>query len=377
MRPTRWRRWPKSTCTPCRRRGNCIRNVTADHFAGAAIDEIEDPRIWAEIVRQWSTLHPEFTFLPRKFKIAITGSPNDRAAVRVHDIGLRLWRNEQGEVGFEVIVGGGLGRTPMIGKTLREFLPKRRAARLSRGDAARLQSLRPARQPLQGAHQDPGARDRRGEDARGGRGRVCRDPRRRAAACRPKPSRRSPVSSRRRNCRRGLRVGPGRGAAPQRSGLRAVAQVQRRAAPRAGLRHRHGLAEAGRRAAGRRQRRADGRRRRHRRGLQPGRAAGQPRAEPDLPACRRRGPAAGLPLAGGAGLRRSQCRQDHRHHRLPGARLLRAGQCALDPGGAAHLQPFREPRAAARYRRPEDQDLGLHQRLRPSPCRPYRHPRRR
>lgn len=104
--------------------GNCIRNVTADHYAGAAIDEIEDPRIWAEIVRQWSTLHPEFTFLPRKFKIAITGSPNDRAAVRVHDIGLRLWRNGQGEVGFEVIVGGGLGRTPMIGKTLREFLPK-------------------------------------------------------------------------------------------------------------------------------------------------------------------------------------------------------------------------------------------------------------
>ncbi len=104
--------------------GNCIRNVTADHFAGAAIDEIEDPRIWCEIVRQWSTLHPEFSFLPRKFKIAITGSPNDRAAVRVHDIGLRLWKNGQGETGFEVIVGGGLGRTPMIGKTLREFLPR-------------------------------------------------------------------------------------------------------------------------------------------------------------------------------------------------------------------------------------------------------------
>ena len=104
--------------------GNCIRNVTADHFAGATADEIEDPRIWAEIVRQWSTLHPEFTYLPRKFKIAITGSPNDRAAVRVHDIGLRLWRNDEGEVGFEVIVGGGLGRTPMIGKTLRAFLPR-------------------------------------------------------------------------------------------------------------------------------------------------------------------------------------------------------------------------------------------------------------
>ncbi|MBS0522469.1 MAG: nitrite/sulfite reductase [Proteobacteria bacterium] len=104
--------------------GNCVRNTTADHFAGAAIDEIEDPRVWCEIVRQWSTLHPEFSFLPRKFKIAITGSPNDRAAVRVHDIGLRLWKNACDEVGFEVIVGGGLGRTPMIGKTIREFLPK-------------------------------------------------------------------------------------------------------------------------------------------------------------------------------------------------------------------------------------------------------------
>src|SRR5215468_8598383 len=104
--------------------GNVVRNVTADHYSGVAVDEIEDPRIWCEIVRQWSTLHPEFSFLPRKFKIAITGSPNDRAAVRVHDIGLRLWCNAEHEVGFEVIVGGGLGRTPMIGKTLREFLPR-------------------------------------------------------------------------------------------------------------------------------------------------------------------------------------------------------------------------------------------------------------
>jgi sulfite reductase (NADPH) hemoprotein beta-component len=104
--------------------GNVIRNTTADHFAGAAADEIEDPRVWCEIIRQWSTLHPEFSFLPRKFKIAVTGSPNDRAAVRVHDVGLRLWRNPEGQVGFEVIVGGGLGRTPLIGKTIREFLPK-------------------------------------------------------------------------------------------------------------------------------------------------------------------------------------------------------------------------------------------------------------
>ncbi|MEM5502276.1 nitrite/sulfite reductase [Ahrensia kielensis] len=104
--------------------GNCIRNVTADHFSGAAADEIEDPRPTAELLRQWSTDHPEFQFLPRKFKIAITGAPNDRAVTKAHDIGLRMVRNEAGEPGYEVIVGGGLGRTPMVGKTMREFLPK-------------------------------------------------------------------------------------------------------------------------------------------------------------------------------------------------------------------------------------------------------------
>jgi len=104
--------------------GNCIRNVTADHLAGVAPDEIEDPRPWCEYIRQWATLHPEFSFLPRKFKIAVTGSPQDRAASKVHDIGLHLVRNAAGEIGFEVLVGGGLGRTPMIGHVIREFLPK-------------------------------------------------------------------------------------------------------------------------------------------------------------------------------------------------------------------------------------------------------------
>ncbi len=102
--------------------GNCIRNVTSDQYAGVAADELEDPRVWCEIIRQWSTLHPEFSFLPRKFKIAVTGSPNDRAAVQVHDIGLRMHRNDDGQAGFEVIVGGGQGRTPHIGKTIREWL---------------------------------------------------------------------------------------------------------------------------------------------------------------------------------------------------------------------------------------------------------------
>jgi sulfite reductase (NADPH) hemoprotein beta-component len=104
--------------------GNCIRNVTADHFAGIAPDEIDDPRPYCEIIRQWSTLHPEFSYLPRKFKIAVTGSPADRAASEVHDIGLHLKRDANGQIGFEVLVGGGLGRTPIIGKVIREFLPR-------------------------------------------------------------------------------------------------------------------------------------------------------------------------------------------------------------------------------------------------------------
>ncbi len=103
--------------------GNTIRNVTADHFAGAAADEIADPRPVAELIRQWSTDHPEFQFMPRKFKIAITGSPNDRAVTRAHDIGLRMVEKD-GARGFEVLVGGGLGRTPMIGKVITEFLPE-------------------------------------------------------------------------------------------------------------------------------------------------------------------------------------------------------------------------------------------------------------
>ena len=102
--------------------GACIRNTTTDPFAGVSADEIEDTRPWCEMIRQWSTLHPEFAYLPRKFKIAVSGSSSDRAASQVHDIGLHLYHNEQGEMGFEVLVGGGLGRTPVIGKTVRKFL---------------------------------------------------------------------------------------------------------------------------------------------------------------------------------------------------------------------------------------------------------------
>jgi len=103
--------------------GNCIRNITADHLAGVAADELEDPRPYCELIRQWATLHPEFSYLPRKFKIAVTGAPTDRAASEVHDVGLHLKRGAGGTLGFEVLVGGGLGRAPAIGQVVREFLP--------------------------------------------------------------------------------------------------------------------------------------------------------------------------------------------------------------------------------------------------------------
>ncbi len=105
--------------------GNNLRNVTADQWAGVAPEEIEDPRIWSEIIRQFTTLHPEFSFLPRKFKIAITASEQDRAAIKIHDVGLQLKKNEAGETGFEVLVGGGLGRTPFIAKPVKDFVPGR------------------------------------------------------------------------------------------------------------------------------------------------------------------------------------------------------------------------------------------------------------
>jgi sulfite reductase (NADPH) hemoprotein beta-component len=104
--------------------GNCIRNVTSDHLAGVTPDELEDPRPWCEIIRQWSTFHPEFAYLPRKFKIAVTGAPQDRAASLVHDVGVHIVKNAAGELGFEILAGGGLGRTPIIGHVVRDFLPR-------------------------------------------------------------------------------------------------------------------------------------------------------------------------------------------------------------------------------------------------------------
>ena len=152
--------------------GNCVRNVTADPFAGAANDELEDPRPWCEILRQWSTLHPEFSWLPRKFKIAISGAAEDRAAIAFHDIGLKIVRGANGENGFRVFVGGGMGRTPYVGQEIRAFLPKEHLLSYIELILRVYNLLWPPRQHPQGAHQDPGQSARHRHIPRGGRGRL-------------------------------------------------------------------------------------------------------------------------------------------------------------------------------------------------------------
>jgi hypothetical protein len=268
--------------------GNCIRNVTSDPYSGVASEEVEDPRITAEMLRQWSSLHPEFTYLGRKFKFAVTGSQHDRAAIKVHDIGIQVVRNDAGEVGYRVLVGGGLGRTPMIGKELRTFLP--RADLLPYVEAAlRVYNLHgrrdTARQQIQGADQDPGPRDRHRGIPRPGRARVRHHGprRRRRARGRDGTHRRlfRPAGTGRKACRPG-RVRADEDAGP---GLRPVGRAQHLPAQGAGPCRRDDLAEAHRRRAGRRHRRADAGDGGSGRELFGGRVADHPRAERGAAAC--------------------------------------------------------------------------------------------
>jgi sulfite reductase (NADPH) hemoprotein beta-component len=243
--------------------GNCIRNVTADHFAGAAADEIEDPRPTAEVIRQWSTDHPEFTWLPRKFKVAITGSPNDRAVTKAHDIGLRMVRNDAGEPGYEVIVGGGLGRTPMLGRTVRDFLPKA--------------DLLPYLEAILQVYNLGGRRDNKYkarikilvhetgiEEITAQIEAAFEANRRNHAPVDPALVAAIEAAFAPPGLRAGLRRRPA--AHPGAAGLD---RHQRHPAPPRALCHRHRLAEADRRHAGRRDRGADARARRPRRGIRP------------------------------------------------------------------------------------------------------------
>ncbi len=150
--------------------GESIRNISADQFAGAAAGEICDPRPWAELIRQWSTFHPEFSYLPRKFKIAVTADDEDRAAIRLHDVGLKIVRNDAGEVGFRVYVGGGMGRTPFVAPLIRDFLPANRICSYLEAILRVWNRYGPARQHPQGADQDPRPRPRRRRADPPGRG---------------------------------------------------------------------------------------------------------------------------------------------------------------------------------------------------------------
>ena len=253
--------------------GNCIRNVTADHFAGAAADEIEDPRPTAEILRQWSTDHPEFIYLPRKFKIGITGAPNDRAVTKSHDIGLRMLRGAAGEPGYEVMIGGGLGRTPMLAKTVREFLPKA--------------DLLPYLEAILQVYNLSGRRDNKYKArlkilVHETSLEVVRE--RIEAAFAANKAKMRPVNPELVAAIEAAFAPPAFEAASRRAAARLgraarLDRHQRRGAQAAALRHRDRVAEADRRHPGRRDRRADARARRPRRGIRPRRAARQPRAE--------------------------------------------------------------------------------------------------
>ena len=256
--------------------GNCIRNVTADHFAGAAADEVADPRPYAEILRQWSSVHPEFSYLPRKFKIAVTGAERDRAAIQVHDIGLHLKRNDKGELGFAVYVGGGQGRTPMIAKKIRDFLPEQDLLSYTTA-IMRVYNLYGRRDNKYKARikilvHETGAEEfarqvdaewaalegHRTEAARG------RHPRHRGLF-------RAAAAGRAAGGRRGRAACPARFQEFWR-----MARPERGHPPASRLRRRDDLAEGHRRSAGRRQRQPDGSDRRHRREIRLRRDPRQP-----------------------------------------------------------------------------------------------------
>ena len=266
--------------------GNCVRNITTDQWAGVAPDEIEDPRIFAELIRQHVTLHPEFSFMPRKFKIAVGTSSHDRAALRIHDLALRLHRNGAGETGFEVMVGGGLGRTPFLAQTIKPFLQKRdvlsyvEAVLRTYNQFGRRDNIYKARIKILVHELGPEAFakevDAEWQSIKDGA--LALD----AAAVAEIAGRfRYPDYEK-------LDDNPPQACrgAPHRPPLRRLDRQLRRQSQSARLRHRDAVAQARRRHAGRRHRRADGRHRRSRRPLFVRRNPRRPRAESGAAACR-------------------------------------------------------------------------------------------
>ena len=356
--------------------GNTIRNVTADPYAGATADELDDPRVWAEAIRQWSTLHPEFGYLPRKFKIAVTAAAKDRAATRVYDIGLAMRRGRNGELGFEVMVGGGLGRTPYLGSTIRQFLPTRHLLsyleailrvfnRHGRRDniwkarikvlVASLGAEEFARQvEAEWAKSEPERTDL--PDLELARIRAEFTPAFEARPARSEILETAKASDRAfaRFVRHNVHPHKAAGYAIVDVSLKTPGQTPGDITSEqmdvvADLAERYSLDEV-------------------RVNYQQNLLLPHVKLD-DVPAVRIR--------PGGGGSGDAQHGPDQRHHRLPGPRLLRARQRPRHPRRPAHRPAFRRSGARRADRRTEDQDQRLHQRLRPPPCRPHRHPGRR
>ena len=284
--------------------GNVVRNITTDQWAGVAPDEIEDPRVWAEVIRQHVTLHPEFSFMPRKFKIAVGASAHDRAALRIHDLALRLHRNGSGELGFEVMVGGGLGRTPFLAKTIKPFLHKRdvlsyvEAVLRTYNQFGRRDNIYKARIKIL-VHElgvEAFAKEVDAEWQTIKDGALALDP---AVVAEIAGRFRYPDYER-------LDDSPPELAEARRADRVFDAWVSNSVANHKdpGLRHRDAVAQAGRRHAGRRHGGADGRHRRSRRPLFVRRNPRRPRAEPGAAACRAARPAGAV----------ARARRDRRRH---------------------------------------------------------------
>ena len=356
--------------------GNNTRNVTSDQWAGVAPGEIEDPRIWSELLRQYTTLHPEFSFLPRKFKFAITASAHDRAAIKIHDIGLRLHKNADGETGFEVLVGGGLGRTPFIGKTIKPFVHGRdllsyveailrvynQYGRRDNIYKARIKILvhelgiekfaREVEEEWQQMRDSALALD----DA------VIEDIRSRFTYPAYEKLPHMPDELKKAAHDPQFEAWRKNSVFPHKVPGYAIVTLSLK--PVGGP---PGDATADQMDAHRRSRRQIFLRRNPRR----------PRAESRAAPCRPARPAGAVEGARQDRRRHAERQSGLRHHRLPGAGLLLAGECALDPDRAGTDAALRQSRHRQPDRPAAHQHFRLHQCLRPSSCRPYRHSRRR
>ena len=356
--------------------GNNTRNVTSDQWAGVAPGEIEDPRIWSEILRQYTTLHPEFSFLPRKFKFAITASAHDRAAIKIHDIGLRLHRNAEGETGFEVLVGGGLGRTPFIAKTIKPFVAGRdllsyvEAILRVYNQYGRRDNIYKARIKIlvhelgieKFAQEVEDEWRQMRDSALALDDAVVEDIRSRFTY---------PAYEKLPHMPEELKK------AAHDPQFEALAEEFGVSPQDAGLCDRDALAQAGGWPARRCHRRPDGRDRRPRRQIFLRRNSRRPRAESGAASCRPARPAGAVAGAGQDRPRDAERQSGLRYHRLPGTGLLFAGECALDPDRAGADPALCQSRHRQSDRAAAHQYFRLHQCLRPSPCRSYRHSRRR